>query len=369
MNNAPPNNALLVARILSGAWRASPPPCDMTPAEIALVTPLLNTSGGTGLGWWRIKDTDLAPHAEALRGSAQLLALDEIAKQAALSELCALLNGVGVTPLLFKGWAAAHSYPQGWLRPYGDFDLLVRREDCAKAQAALRAAASRFNGNDFALPFGPHRHCSVDLHDRLDPFYAADVGILFARASAVTLPGGTVLVPSPEDHLRLCAMHLFRHGGWRPLWLCDIAAMSEAADADFDWDACLGDRPTTAAWTAAAVMLAHRLLGAHRDHLPPRVRNQGVPDWLEATVLQYWKNPRAERVMPLGSGRFRAPVASLKRHWPDAIAATLWSGGQPVRGSRMHWKVMRCITTIAYGLWGRFKRSRGRPPLRWLRRA
>ncbi len=357
MGDAGPSNASLVGRILSGAWRASPPPCDLTPAEINLVTPLLNSSGGTGLGWWRVKDTPLAPYAETLRGSAQLLALDEIAKQEALSELCALLNGIGVTPLLFKGWAAARSYPQGWMRPYGDFDLLVRDAEFAKTHAALAAVATRFHGNDFALPFGPRGHCSVDLHDRLNAFYAADVSTLFARARSVALPGGHVLVPSPEDHLRLCAIHMFRHGGWRPLWLCDIAAMSEAAGADFDWNICLGDRPATAAWTAAAVMLAHRLLCARSEHLPPRVRNQSVPDWLEAAVLRHWNNPRAEIVLPPGSGRFGHPIASLRRHWPHPITATIWSGGRPVSGPRLHWQVLRLVMSIGKGLSLRFKRS------------
>lgn len=361
MIDLPESNAALVVRILAGAWRNSPPPCDMTAEEIARVTPLLTTSGGTALGWWRIKDGPLSDHAEILRNSARLLALDDIAKQAALSQLCALLNSVGVTPLLFKGWAAARSYPQGWLRPYGDFDLLVRRAEFLAVREALAAAASRFNGNDFALPFGPHRHCSVDLHGRLDPFYAAEGETLFNRARTVTLPGGTLLVPSREDHLRLCSIHLFRHGGWRPLWLCDIAAMSEAADTDFDWELCLGATPATAAWTATAVMLAHRLLGARRDHLPPRVRCQEVPEWLVATVLRYWEDPRAETVMPLRSGSILAPVVTLKRHWPDPIAATIWSGGHPSAGPRLHWQILRCATTIAQGFAGRFKQSEPPP--------
>ena len=358
MHHAPPSNATLVARILTGSWRTSPPPIDLTPAEIALVTPLLTLSGGTGLGWWRVKDTLLAPHAETLRGSAHLLALDDTMRQAALSELCALLNGAGVTPLLFKGWAAGRSYPQGWLRPYGDFDVLVRGDDVATARAALTAAAtSSVGGNDFALPLGPRRHCSVDLHDRLDAFYAADVGTLFARARAVTLPGGTLLVPSPEDHLRLCALHMFRHGGWRPLWLCDIAAMSEAADAAFDWDICLSDRPATADWTATAVMLAHRLLGARSDHLPARIRHQCVPDWLEATVLRHRKYPHGGHFMPPGPLSLRDPTASLKRRWPDPIRATLWRGGLPMPGPRLHWQVAHCAMTIARGLTRRVRRS------------
>ena len=351
------SNATLVARILAGAWRASPPPCDLTPDQIAQVTPLLSSSGGTGLGWWRVKETPLAPDAVALRGSAQLLALEEVVNQAALSELCALLNGVGITPLLFKGWVAARSYPQGWMRPYGDFDLLVRGEEFAKARAVLAAAATRFRGNDFALPFGPRGHCAVDLHDRLDLFYAADVATLFARAVPVILPGGTLLVPSPEDHLRLCAIHMFRHGGWRPLWLCDIAAMSEASDTDFDWDICLSNRPASAAWTATAVMLAHRLLGARIEHLPPRVRNQCVPDWLEAAVLMHWQNPRAERVMPPGSGSILHPIETLRRHWPNPITATIGCGGLPLSGPRLHWQIMRLFMSIGRGVKLRFRQS------------
>jgi len=348
-------NAALVARILTGSWRAAPPPCDLTPDEIGRVTPLLTTSGGTALGWWRVKDTELAAHAQTLRGSAQLLALDDTAKEAALSQVCALLNGAGVTPLLFKGWAAARNYPQGWLRPYGDFDLVVARESFATAHAALAAKATRFRGTDFALPFGPHGHCAVDLHDRLDDCYATDVAHLMARASTVTLPGGTLLVPSPEDHLRLCAIHLFRHGGWRPLWLCDIAAMSEAALSDFDWDACLGEKQTTAAWTAAAIMLSHRLLGARIDHLPARVQQQPVPDWLVKTVLRYWQDPRAEVVLPPRSGQFLAPRASLLRHWPDPIAATIQTGGGPGPGPRLPRQIVRCAVSIASGLWRRLR--------------
>ena len=350
--------AALVARMLSGAWREVPPPCDMTPTEIERVTPLLSMSGGTALGWWRIKDTHLAPDAAALRGSAQMLALDDVVNQTILSELCSLLNSVGVTPLLFKGWAAAQSYPESWLRPYGDFDLLVRDDEFARARTALADAAIRpSRGDDFALPLGPRGQCTVDLHDRLDSFYAAEAAALFARARALSVSGGRFLVPSPEDHLRLCAIHMFRHGGWRPLWLCDVAAMSEAADQTFDWDICLGDRPATAAWTAAAVMLAHRLLGTRTDHLPQRVLNQCLPDWLEATVRGHWAHPHAGHFRPAGALSWRDPTASLQRRWPDAIKATIWGGGLPVPGPRLHWKLWHCATTIGRGVTRRFRQS------------
>ena len=333
------------------------PAYDLMPEEIALVTPLLNSSGGAGLGWWRLKDTPAAGHAETLRSSAQLLALDEVVHEAALSQVCALLNGAGVTPLLFKGWAAARNYPHGWMRPYGDFDLVVREREFAAAHRALAAASSRYRGNDFALPLGPRGHCSVDLHARLDPFYGADVPSLFARARPASLPGGTLLVPSPEDHLRLRAIHMFRHGAWRPLWLCDVAAMAEAATEDFDWDICLGDTQVTAEWTAAAVMLAHRLLGARVAHVPRIVRDQCVPAWLEATVLRYWEDPHAGRIMAGGEGPYHDPRAMLRRQWPDAITATIWSGGRPKPGPRLHWKLARSATTITRAVKRRLRLS------------
>ena len=211
--------------------------------------------------------------------------------------------------------------------------------------------------NDFALPFGPRGHCSVDLHRKLDAFYAADVETLFARARSLTVPGGTLLVPSPEDHLRLCAIHMFRHGGWRPLWLCDVAAMTEAATADFDWEICLSDRRATAEWTAAAVMLAHRLLGARVDHLPPNVRNQCVPGWLESTVLSYWESPHVGRITARGGSSFHDPRARLRRQWPDAITATIWLGGRPRPGPRIHWKLVRSAATITRAVRRRLRRS------------
>lgn len=365
-----PADAALVAGILTGAWRVSPPPCDLTLAEIERVTPLLTMSGGTGLGWRRVKEMPVAAEAATLRGSAQLLALEERVNQIALSEVCALLNSAGVTPMIFKGWAAARSYPESWVRPYGDFDLLVRETDLAKARSALSAAATRSGSNDdFAMPFGPRGHCSVDLHHRLDSYYAADTEALFARARSAAVAGGTLLMPSPEDHLRLCAIHMFRHGAWRPLWLCDVAAMSEAAGGDFDWGLCLGNRPAAAAWTAAAVVLAHRLLGAHCDHLPPRVRNQSIPGWLEATVLRHWQNPHGGHFVPASAFRWRDPAASLKGRWADPITATIWSGGFPSSGPRLPWKVAHCLMAIGRGVKRRVRRSGRRPSWRLPRRA
>ena len=352
--DAPPD-ARLVARILTGAWRQSPPPCDLTPDEIARVTPLLTFSGGTALGWWRVKDTPLADHASTLRGSAQLLALEEAVQNAALSEVCGVLNAAGVTPLLFKGWAVAASYPVGWLRPYGDFDLLVRRNEFESARAVLTQATTRaVGGTGFALPFGPRGHCTVDLHGQLDRIYAAGTEALFARARPVTIPGGTLLVPSPEDHLRLCAIHFFRHGGWRPLWLCDIAAMSEAAGPDFDWNICLGDDPLTASWTSAALLLAHRMLGARTDNLPERVRSQSIPDWLERAVLEQWAYPHAGRFRSAPFD-WRAPWASVLLRWPDPVTARLWGGGSPAPGGHLHWQARHFVRAMLRGLGRRLR--------------
>ena len=91
---------------------------------------------------------------------------------------------------------------------------------------------------------------------------------MFARSESIELGGTSIRVPSAEDHLRLVAIHFLSHGAWRPVWLCDIAAMLEDLPQDFDWDRCLGNEPRIARWVTSVIELAHRLLGACVDRVP-----------------------------------------------------------------------------------------------------
>ena len=49
----------LVADFLAGSWRASQARVDFSVSDLEQVTTLLYNSGGTGLAWWRIHESDL----------------------------------------------------------------------------------------------------------------------------------------------------------------------------------------------------------------------------------------------------------------------------------------------------------------------
>ena len=48
----------LMAAMLAGAWRSSPPPLQMRPEALAQITPLLVKTRGESLGWWRVHQSD-----------------------------------------------------------------------------------------------------------------------------------------------------------------------------------------------------------------------------------------------------------------------------------------------------------------------
>jgi hypothetical protein len=157
----------------------------------------------------------------------------------------------------------------------------------------------------------------------LDNLDYIGIGEVHARSRSLDMGGVSVKVPAPEDHLRILCLHLLRHGAWRPLWLCDIAAALESRDACFDWDTCLGtDRRSD--WIACAVGLANNLLGANAAGTPAERRAERLPRWLLPTVLRQWGSHYKFRG-PL-QAYLRHPAGLLKElrhHWPNSIEATV----------------------------------------------
>jgi hypothetical protein len=147
----------------------------------------------------------------------------------------------------------------------------------------------------------------------------------------VSLHGAEVRTLGPADELRLLCLHFLHHGGWRPLWLCDVAAAVEARPIDFSWDLCLGSDPTTANWVACTVALARDLLGAELGDVPPQLRARNPPRWLTSAVLTSWEKPDPWEHPPLSYGRPLADygphpmklVTALRKRWPDPITATV----------------------------------------------
>ena len=311
----------LVANALRHSWRLSTT-SDLALADFEAITPLLYDSGAAGLGWWSVRDTDLAdsPSGELLHQAFRLLTLQAAIHQTKVEKVFRCFRAANVEPVLVKGWSVARRYPQPGLRPYGDIDLLIRPAD--------RLMASRVVASEDL------RDCAIDVHP--GAFEVADRSIANVFARSTLVPCGTeqVRILCDEDHVAYIAIHLLKHAAWRPLWLCDLGLMLESRSAGFDWETCLGADKHRVNWLLAAIGLARELLGAVIDD-EEIVARANAPAWLVETVLTNWQEPFVGRHEP---HNHHAPIRAylrkprgllkdLQRRWPNPILATVSVNG------------------------------------------
>ena len=257
-DNDPARRGKLVASVLAGAWRSSPPPPSLSPAALIEVTPLLLRTGAASLGWWRVRSSELrtSDAAHELKQAYRHYTLEAGRKERQIVRAITLLRSAGVEPLLVKGWAVARLYPERGLRPYGDIDLCVRPEEYAVALAALAAPAAE--------------PVVVDLHKGLQQLHCPSADDVYGRSQLVPLGDVEVRILGPEDHLRYMCIHMLGHGAYRALWLCDIAVVLESLPKDFDWEYLLrGDR-RPADWVASSVCL---VLAAVQNYTQVAIEN------------------------------------------------------------------------------------------------
>lgn len=330
----------IIARILAGSWRAHlpPGPVGVTDAEVEAVVPQLAGCGAAALAARRLMAAG-RPVPGGLRQAARRQAARGAARLPVLVAVVAALEAEGIAPLLIKGWGLGAYYAARSLRGPGDFDLVVAPGERARALAVLRRLALPGAGQpdhgQFVLAAGPgpDQYAHVDLHWSVRSSYGLDLPGLFGRAVPAGLPGTGLKVPAPEDHLRLVALHFAFHGGWRPLWLCDVAAMTEAAVTDaavtdaamtgaavtgaagggFGWETCLSGDPAVRGWMQAVLGLGRTLL---EGAVPAAVGADDPPAWVTRTVLAEWRAPYA--------ARFRAPSPALSLDYPARKLRSYW---------------------------------------------
>lgn len=308
----------LLAEVLAGSWRASPPEPKLSGEELAWISPLLVGSGAAALVWWKVRGSALrdCAAAQALRQSYYRQTLQAALQEWEVGHVFVLLRSAGVEPVLLKGWAAAGLYPERGLRPVGDIDLCVRPEQYEAARAVLwgegrkGTALTDLNHKEFTL-LGDGGWDGLYLRSRMLPLNESSIRVL-----------------GREDQLRFLCLHLLKHSAYRPVWLCDVAAALESAPADFDWSVALGAGPLKSNWVACAIDLARRLLGARCKNLSEEVTAVRAPSWLVAEVLRQWERPATADHLP------REPMATSLRHpsrvlpalkgrWPDSIRAVV----------------------------------------------
>jgi hypothetical protein len=186
---------------------------------------------------------------------------------------------------LFKGWAAAQSYPEPFERICGDIDLAVAPEHYARTKQLLK------NKKVF----------NVDLHCGLRHLDTIPFQTLWTNSKLEIVGGIPIRVLCPEDHLRVLCVHWLNDGGVDQHKLWDIYYLIERHKKDFDWEKCLGGVDLKRRrWIVCALAIVHRYLQLDLSETPLAEeinRPTFLPIWLIKTIEREWKNP--VHLMPL----------------------------------------------------------------------
>jgi len=175
---------------------------------------------------------------------------------AELLELLDLFEAHGIDAVPFKGpVVAAAVYRNLSLRPCGDLDVLVHKEDIPRAGELLvahgyQSAGARFDHLEHDhdevayldashyLFIQPEHEICIDLQwrvaDRYFSFSLDDDG-LWKRRVSVSVAGKTVRTFAPADLLLLVCVHGSKHR-WEALkWICDVAELVGVYRKAIDW--------------------------------------------------------------------------------------------------------------------------------------
>lgn len=314
----------LVADLLTGAWRAEVNQSTISSEEVAAIAPLLLGSGAGPLAYRRARGHDEFKQAFLLSK------LHSMIREEQTLATFQFLSSCRIAPFIIKGWVAARQYPDSGYRPYGDVDVCLSPEDYEKALAAVWDAPPESGAIDLHRPASrraAHGRSLLKVGDDFMELADRDWDDVVARSITIPAAGGEIRVLCPEDHLRVLALHYLKHGGFRPLWLCDIAAAVESRSPDFDWDRALGGDPWRARCVQATLLLAHELLGMKLDGVPSNELSQ-TPRWLVPAVLREWEQPwRWPAGRPTIGGTLLDRPATLfreaARRWPGALESTI----------------------------------------------
>ena len=257
-----------------------------------------------------------------LRADARISAAQAMRARALLIRALDALADRGVLAAPLKGhFLAQRLYPDPLLRPSGDVDLLVAREDLERALRALSSLGLAPPSPELERYRREHHHHleltspagTVELHFEAITGFGTQISgaPLLARARPATLEGRRLLALDPADELVYLAVHASQHVFARLSWLYDLKLHLRAhpPDADAVIAAARAHRVEAPAFFALAV--AAQALEAD---VPPAVLDALRPGLGRAGLLRAF-TPEA-----LADARWSAK-------WPGYLATTLFSTG------------------------------------------
>jgi hypothetical protein len=219
----------------------------------------------------------LAPPAvvEELRGRAHGLAVGKLVLRAELPRVMEAFEAAGIPALALKGLVlAALLHGERMLREFLDVDVLVHKEDVARALAALGELGYEAGYPVERYFFGCGRQwpmvqkntgATVDLHWGLTPrSFAGDTGAgIWERCGRVRIGKREIPTLGDEDLVQFLCVHGTKHQWASLAWVCDVAALVRARPG-IDWNAVMKQAQRTGTRRAVllGLYLAHDLAGA-----------------------------------------------------------------------------------------------------------
>ena len=221
-----------------------------------------------------------------------------------ISALAEALDDARVPVLGLKDIQLAQEvYPDRALRPMGDIDLLIHREDYAHAAECLgELGFDPLPSSDIPLTlkyaWGHHfRRASDDVWIDLqwnvvqrewdiygEGNFDFEIERMWQRARPMPLDKGAILVPSPEDMLFHLCQHLEGHGYSELILFCDIAELIHHYGEQLDWGYIVGlaDKYNAHSTCYYVLDLVARLFDVP---LPPRLLERLAPEYFEGNLF------------------------------------------------------------------------------------
>ena len=222
--------------------------------------------------------------ADALNQRKTMMVANDALKQRALVELFDSFANEGLNrSVLFKGSALAYSlYPQPWLRPRTDSDLLIDEADFTKFEKAFNKLGYQklfaIEGkhisyqSTFSKRLAGKSVMNIDLHWRINNrqilSQSFNVDQLLESNNQLDQLSNNINIPSAVDSLLIASLHRLGHhlDDERLTWLYDIHLIASSLSKD-DWQAVIKkcEQKQLAAITLDALNLCHALFATEID--------------------------------------------------------------------------------------------------------
>ena len=244
--------------------------------------------------------------------------------------LCDTLQAEGLAPLVLKGLICRSLYREPDLRPSGDEDLLIRKEEMPRYDAILRREGYRPDlegeaGHLEEIQEMTYESPTLTLEMHVNPF-GLDTGTrrrmndlfqdTFSRAVTLDIRGHAIRTLCPTDHYLFLFCHLYKHflgGGVGIRHLMDLLLFRQTCEKDIDFPQVIrGIRAVGGeAFYGAVLEIGRRYLGF--TSIPASRKSSDVQPLLE-DILESGCFGNSTRIQRLGAAYVTADIQSEEKN-------------------------------------------------------